>query len=142
MNRVEIEQVVRAPREVAFARYTDHVGWSEWARIGRVSLVKQGRSERDGLGCVRSFSLFGLHEEVTEFERPQRMAYRIVRGGYPLKDHRAQVLFEPHADGTRIVWRTEFQPRVSLFGALTERAMRFGFSRVLSRFARHVERMA
>jgi uncharacterized protein YndB with AHSA1/START domain len=142
MTTVEIERVVRAPREVVFARYTDHAGWSEWARVGRVRVVQPGRREPDGEGCVRSFSLIGLREEVTEFRRPDAMAYRIVRGGFPLADHRARVTFEPHPEGTRVVWRTEFRSRARVLGGAIERALRFAFSGVLARFARHVETRA
>lgn len=140
MNQFEIERIVRAPREVAFARYTDHAGWSEWAGVGRVSLFRPGRTERDGIGCVRSFDrLLGLREEVTEFRAPEVMSYRIVRGGFPLKRYRGHVVFEPHPDGTRVVWRTTFASRVPLIGKLAASALRVGFTRVLERFARDVE---
>lgn len=123
-----------------FARYTDHAGWSEWARVGRVAVVKRGPQEPDGVGCVRSFALFGLHEEVVEFQRPELMAYRIVRGGFPFTHHRAHVTFEARGDTTRVVWRTEFEPRVALLGRAIERVLHAAFSRVIARFARDVER--
>jgi hypothetical protein len=142
MNRVEIERVVHAPRDTVFARYTDHAGWSDWARIGRVAVVKHGAADPDGVGCVRSFALFGLREEVMEFQRPQLMAYRIVRGGFPFTHHRARVTFEARGDATRVVWHTEFQPRLAILGGATERVLRAVFSRVLARFARYAERSA
>ena len=137
---VTIERVVRAPRDVVFASYTDHAGWSEWAQVGRVRVVQPGRAEPDGEGCVRSFELVGLREEVIEFHRPDVMAYRIVRGAVPFTDHRARVTFEAHPGGTRVVWSTEFRSRVGLLGRASEAVMRLVFGRVLARFARHVER--
>jgi uncharacterized protein YndB with AHSA1/START domain len=142
MNRVEIERVVQAPRDTVFARYTDHAGWTDWARIGRVAVVTHGAGDPDGVGCVRSFSLFGLREEVVEFQRPQLMAYRIVRGGIPFSHHRALVTFEARGDATRVVWHTEFEPRLAILGRTIERVLHAVFSRVLARFAHHVERSA
>ena len=72
-----------------------------------VALAKEGRPDRNGVGpgCVRAAfeSALGLQEEVTEFDPPSYMAYRIVRGGFPIKNHRGDVRFEPHARSTRIV---------------------------------------
>nr|HEX4316046.1 SRPBCC family protein [Kofleriaceae bacterium] len=139
-NRFDIERIVRAPRDAVFASFTDHAGWTEWARVGRVRVVTRGRTEPDGEGCVRSFDLIGLHEEVVELRRPEVMAYRIVRGVVPFTEHRARITFEPHPEGTRIVWRTEFRSRLGVIGRATERVMGFAFGRVLARFATHVER--
>jgi hypothetical protein len=142
MNRVRIERVVRAPREVVFARYTDHTGWTDWAHVGKVSVIQRGRTEPGGEGCVRRFALIGLDEQVTELRAPEVMAYRIVHGGFPLVDHHARVTFEPCPEGTRVVWHTEFDTRVPLVGGTVAYVLRAGFSRIMERFARHVERRA
>jgi len=135
MHRVEIERVVEAPPEVAFARYTDHAGWTAWAGVGPVRLVQTGSPQRDGVGSVRAFAP-GLREEVTEFVPPSRMRYRIVRGGFPMKNHRGEVRFEPHARGTRVVWRVEFDSRVPGLGRPVAVFARLLFSRILQRFGR------
>lgn len=137
MQRVSVERIVAAPPEKAFARFTDHAGWSRWAGVGKVLLAEEGAPEKNGVGCVRAFgSAMGLQEEVVEFEPPSRMAYRIRRGGFPIKDHRGEVWFEPHAGGTRVVWSVEFGSKLPF----TERAvavlLRGFFARILARFDR------
>jgi len=138
MRRVEVERIIEAPPEAVFARYTDHAGWSTWAGAGKVSLAREGTPDRNGVGCVRAFeSAMGLQEEVIEFEPPRHMAYRIARGGFPIKDHRGEVRFEPHARGTRLVWSVEFGSRIPLSERLLARFLRTMFGRLLARFERH-----
>ncbi|HEY8087403.1 MAG TPA: SRPBCC family protein [Polyangiaceae bacterium] len=137
MRRIEVERIVDAPPEEVFARYTDHTGWSAWAGAGKVSLAKEGRPDRNGVGCVRAFeSALGLQEEVTEFDPPSHMAYRIVRGGFPIKNHRGDVRFEPHARGTRIVWSVEFESRIPLSERALGRFLGRMFRTLLDRFDR------
>lgn len=137
MQRVEVERVIEAPPEVVFARYTDHAGWSRWAGAGKVSLAREGSPDRNGVGCVRAFeAAMGLQEEVIEFDPPRHMAYRVIRGGFPLKDHRGDVRFEPHAGGTRVVWSAEFGSRIPLSGRPLARFVHVVFRVLLRRFAR------
>jgi uncharacterized protein YndB with AHSA1/START domain len=135
--RVEVERVVEAPRETVFARYTDHAGWSDWAGVGKVSLARDGAPERNGVGCVRHFeSAMGLQEQVIEFEPPAHMAYRIVRGGFPIREHRGDVRFESHPRGTRIVWSVEFHSGIPFTGWVLARSLERVFRVFLSRFER------
>jgi uncharacterized protein YndB with AHSA1/START domain len=135
--RVEVERVIEASPEAVFDRYTDHAGWSQWAGAGKVSLAKEGTPDKNGVGCVRSFeSALGLQEEVIEFEPPTHMAYRIVRGGYPITDHRGDVRFEKHPRGTRIVWSAEFRSRIPFTGAALTGFLTGMFRLFLSRFER------
>jgi uncharacterized protein YndB with AHSA1/START domain len=136
MRRVEVEQIIEAPPEAVFARYTDHAGWSRWAGAGKVSLAREGSPDRNGIGCVRAFeAAMGLQEEVIEFDPPTHMAYRVVRGGFPIKDHRGDVRFEPHTRGTRVVWSCEFGSRVPFSAGAMERFVRLVFRVLLARFA-------
>jgi uncharacterized protein YndB with AHSA1/START domain len=135
MPRVEVEHVIEAPPEAVFARYTDHVGWSRWAGAGKVSLAREGTPDRNGVGAVRAFErAMGLQEEVIEFEPPRHMAYRVVRGGFPIKDHRGDVRFEPHPRGTRIVWSVELGSRIPFTAGVVARLVGVVFRKLLDRF--------
>ena len=135
MRRVEVERIIEAPPEAVFARYTDHAGWSSWAGAGKVSLAREGAPDKNGVGCVRAFeSAMGLQEEVLEFEPPRRMVYTGARGGFPIKDHRGEVRFEPHPRGTRVVWSVEFGSRIPLSERAIARFLRVIFGRLLTRF--------
>jgi uncharacterized protein YndB with AHSA1/START domain len=135
MPRVEVDRVIEAPPEEVFAKYTDHVGWSRWAGAGPVRLARVGSPERNGVGAVRAFErAMGLQEEVIEFEPPRHMAYRVVRGGFPIKDHRGDVRFEPHPRGTRIVWSVELGSRIPFTAGLVARFVERMFRMLLARF--------
>jgi uncharacterized protein YndB with AHSA1/START domain len=137
MRRVEVERIIEAPPEVVFARYTDHAGWTAWAGTGKVSLAREGAPDKNGVGCVRAFeSAMGLREEVIEFDPPHRMAYRIAHGGFPIKDHRGEVRFEPHARGTRLVWSVEFGSRIPFSERAIAGFLGRMFDRLLTRFER------
>src|SRR4051812_40886100 len=97
-RHVSVERIIDAPPDKVFARYTDHVGWSDWAKLGRVTLAKTGSPEPNGVGCVRVFhSGIEVREEVVAFDPPRRMAYRLVKGAVGIRNHEGDVAFEPHA---------------------------------------------
>lgn len=118
MKHVEVQQVIEAPVQVVWDRYTDHVSWTEWAGLGTVRLARPGVPPPNGVGSVRVISNAGVKvfEEVVAFDPPRRMTYRVVKGGIPIKDHLGEVLFEPHARGTLVTWRCQFTSRVPGLG--------------------------
>jgi uncharacterized protein YndB with AHSA1/START domain len=137
VTNVEVERWVEHPVEEVFRRYTDHAGWTDWVGMGRVYLVAEGSPHRDGVGAVRAFAMSpGLREEVTLFDPPRRMEYRISAGVPLLADHHGEVLFAPQGAGTRITWRVSFRSRVPGLGWILSRALHRLFSRVLSALAR------
>ena len=120
MQKVEVQRVIEAPVQAVWDRYTDHVSWTEWAGLGKVRLEREGVPPPNGVGCVREISNAGfkLYEEVLSFEPPHRMTYRIARGLIPLKDHVGEVVFEPHAQGTLVTWRCQFNSKIPGLGGL------------------------
>jgi len=143
MQHVEVSRSFPHPIEVVFQRYTDHAKWGEWAGLGPVWLAADGDGERNGVGCVRAFSLApGLREQVLTFEPLRRMEYRVIRGAFPMADHHGAVLFEPDGAGTRITWRVDFRSRLPLTGGLARRFLIALFERVLARLAADLDRRA
>jgi uncharacterized protein YndB with AHSA1/START domain len=137
MQEVEVHHHFRAPIERVWARYTDHVSWSDWAGLGRVVLAREGVPAPNGAGCVREFAAArGLQEEVLIFDPPRRMTYRIARGGWPLADHLGEVAFTPRDGGTDVVWRCRFRSRLPGTGGL----VRLGVTRAFRRALRGLER--
>jgi uncharacterized protein YndB with AHSA1/START domain len=138
MQQVEVRHHFNAPIERVWARYTDHVSWSEWAGLGRVKLAREGAPPPNGVGCVREFAAggMGLQEEVLTFEPPHRMTYKIVRGGGPIADHHGDVAFASRDGGTDVVWRCQFRSRIPGLGGL----LRFGITRTFRGALRGLER--
>ena len=121
MQKIDVRHVFHKPVQAVWDRYTDHAGWTDWAGLGTARLTREGVPAPNGVGCVRAFSRAGItavQEEVTSFEPPKRMTYRIVKGGGPLRDHSGEVLFEPHPEGTLVIWRAQFNSAVPGLGGL------------------------
>src|SRR5262249_16665229 len=92
--------------------------------------------DRNGVGAVRAFLLApGLREEVTRFEPPERMEYRVTQGAYPLTDHHGEVLFTPDGGGTRVTWTVTFRSKLPPVGGLAAAGLTLLFKRILSRLA-------
>jgi uncharacterized protein YndB with AHSA1/START domain len=119
MQHVEVKRRFRAPVGRVWEVYTDHAGWKNWSGFGKSWLEKEGSPDRDGVGCVRGFGSNGVnvYEEVVEWEPTSRFAYRIVRGGLPMKNHYGEVFFEPDGDGTLVTWRCRFESGLPLPGS-------------------------
>lgn len=140
MNTVEVQQVVSAPVEVVWKRYTDHRSWTEWAGMGTVRLEREGTPPPNGAGCVRAISNSGItaFEEVLSFDAPRRMTYRLIKGGIPITDHLGEVAFDPHPDGTLITWRCRFNSRIPGLGGLFRLLITHLFRRALRGLSREV----
>jgi len=138
MKHVEVQQVIEAPMQVVWDRYTDHVSWTQWAGLGTVRLERPGVPPPNGVGSVRVISNAGfkVFEEVVSFEPPRRMTYRVVKGGIPIKDHMGEVLFEPHERGTLVTWRCQFDSRVPGLGGAFQLLITRLFRNALHRLSR------
>lgn len=139
MEKVLVQRLIPAPIDEVWACYTDHRGWVRFLGIGKVHLQPEGHPAPDGVGCVRHISVAGLEmvaEEVTVFEPPCRMKYRVIKGGGPICNHDGEVLFAPEGNGTLVTWRCEFDSSVPGLGP----AIRFGVTRVFHFILRGVER--
>ena len=138
MQHVEVRRHIDAPPGAVWDAYTDHVGWSGWAGVGRVRLAREGDPHPNGVGCIRVLGPGPLaaREEVLGFEPPERMTYRVVSGGLPMRDHLGEVRFEAEDAGTRVVWRCRFEPRIPGTGLLLQRLVTWIFRRALEGLAR------
>jgi uncharacterized protein YndB with AHSA1/START domain len=135
---VEIEVVgdVGAGPDRTWEVFTDHAGWSDWAGFGRVTLERTGQEHRDGTGCIRVLRGPGgvVREEVTEFDPPRRMTYRVL-SGFPVRDHSGEVRVEPRGAGSRVTWSCRFTPRFPGTATLSRVIVALVFRRVLRRLA-------
>src|SRR5689334_8193800 len=111
MQHIDVTRRFGAPLDRVWDAYTDHARWQEWAGFSKSWLEREGSPDRNGLGCVRGFGSNGVnvYEEVVEWEPKRRFAYKIVRGGIPMRDHYGEAMFTPDGDGTIIRWRARFE---------------------------------
>jgi uncharacterized protein YndB with AHSA1/START domain len=134
--QIELTQHVAAPPERVFDFYTDHVGWTRWAGVKEVVLRQTGDPPPNGLGAIRVIRARGMaiEEEVTAFDPPRRMEYRLV-AGLPVRDHLGVVRFEPDGAGTRVTWSVRFRPLVPGTGWLVRAALARSIRGVLAKLA-------
>ena len=137
MPEFQLQVTVAARREAVWRVFTDHKGMERWAGAKEVVLRQQGDPPPNGLGAIRVIRSGGIaiEEEITAFDAPKRMAYRMV-GGLPVKNYEADVSFEPSESGTRVVWNVRFDPVIPFTGGLLARLIRRGLQDVLDRLTR------
>jgi uncharacterized protein YndB with AHSA1/START domain len=137
--QLEISRHVPAAPARVFALYADHVGWEKWAGVKEVVLRQTGDPPPNGLGAIRVIRARGMavEEEITAFEPPTRMVYRLVAGA-PIRDHEGVVRFEPDGAGTRVTWSIRFRPLVPGTGWLLRALLARELRDVLDRLAAHV----
>lgn len=109
MLNVEVSGLIHGPREKVWAVYTDHAAF--WSFMGSAKIERVGNDDPNGTGCVRVLGpgRFAAHEEILDFEPPERLTYKVLEGGLPIADHLGEVFFEENPEGTRILWRARFR---------------------------------
>lgn len=113
MPRYENEAVSRASREIVWAVLSDHAGMSSWCRtILRADRIEDGDGALDGVGAVRRLLTPGgpVREQITVFDPPTRMQYRLISGLPGITDYVGETELSDHPDGgTHIRWATRFE---------------------------------
>lgn len=144
MQTIRIKKIIHAPIEQVFDAYTDHAALARVPGVRSARVTKPGIVEPNGLGAVREVDgrVVWLREEITAFERPRLMEYRI-REARPKADHRlGRVEFAEVAGGTEITWTTIFDVRIPVVGRLVAPAARISFALVFRLVLRDVEQRA
>jgi uncharacterized protein YndB with AHSA1/START domain len=140
MQKVEVTRTLSETPEEVWSVYTDHADWKAWAGMSHSSLKVHGKPDKNGTGAVRCLSTSGLnaHEEILDFDPPNRMTYRVVKGGLGMKNHLGEVLFEPSEGGTKITWRCRFDSAIPGLGPLMRVFITRLFRNALDGLARHM----
>ena len=109
--------------ERAFDMMADHAGYVNFPGVRSARVTKPGTTEPNGLGAVREVSLQGawVQEEITVFERPRRLGYRIIKSRPPIEHEGGLIELTPTADGVDVVWTSTFRIKVPIIGGLLTR---------------------
>jgi uncharacterized protein YndB with AHSA1/START domain len=100
LHHVHVTHDFSAPPERVYAYLSEHENLSALFGI-RVERVRDGETERNGVGSCRRLSFFGLlpfEETVTEVVPDERIVYRITRGS-PMRGHEGVMAFSALPDG-------------------------------------------
>jgi hypothetical protein len=145
---IHISHHFAAAPEAVWARFSDHAGMVNWAGVFKATLAREGQPERDGVGAVRRLDVLPgvtIVEEVTGFEPPRRLTYRLTAGLPGLAHHAGETRLLPDGSGgTRLEWDIELELRPlhpSWFaGPLVKLALQLGLRRALSTLDRQLRR--
>lgn len=138
MQTIDITETIALPIDRAFELLADHANYHRFPGITRSELLQEGTPTPNGLGAVRRIALRNvvLDEEITAFESPKQMSYRII-ASKPVKvvHQGGRIEMTAVPEGTRIRWRSTFKLKIPLVGwIVTRRAARQferGFREVL-----------
>lgn len=96
-----------APIETVFDAMTDHRTIADymWA-IRRSTLDREGTPAPNGVGAIRRLAAVGppFVEEIIEYERPTRYAYKMLSGA-PTRNHVGTVQLRETGGGTEVSWQ-------------------------------------
>lgn len=116
-TRVTATATVPRPVDHVWAVLADHEGMTSWGPGLKVTLDKEGATDRNGLGAVRRISAPGpapaIVEEVVAFEPGNKLGYRAL-SGVPFKNYGGEVVLSPAGAGTRIDYSIVLDERVPL----------------------------
>lgn len=128
MRTIDITETVALPVDRVFELLADHANYHRFPGIKRSELLSEGKPAPNGLGAVRRVGLGDvvLDEEITSFEPPNRLGYRVIASKPVKVEHEGGVIvMTAVAEGTEIRWRSTFRLNIPLVGwFVTRRAAR------------------
>ncbi len=97
MQTIALATPIQAPQAVAWKVMTNHSLYACWTPSSQMQLEVQGTPEPNGVGAVRVFYVgpTKTREEITTFEPPARMSYRILSTPLPIRNCHSDLLLVP-----------------------------------------------
>jgi len=142
MRTITVQRTLKAPIEKIFDIIADHANYKSFPGIKDSKLVREGNPDRNGVGAIREIDAgkAWFQEEITHYERPRRLDYRIVKARPPIDHKGGTVRLEATAEGTAVTWVTTLRIDLPLIGGLLTKIMAPQLERGLAGTLRHIER--
>ena len=146
MQTISSSTPIAAPQEVAWGVMTDHELYARWVPRSRVDLEVEGSPDRNGVGAIRVFHIGPMRtrEEITTFDPPHRMAYRVLSLPMPVRNCRSDLLLVADDDGSgcTLHWDSWFEPIIPLTGGIMRQVMASATGRMAAGIAEEAQRRA
>lgn len=114
MIEFTLTRTTTTPIETVFDALTDHRAIADyvWA-VRRSTLDREGVPAPNGVGAVRRLEAAGppIVEEIIEYQRPTRYAYKLLSGA-PVRDHVGTVKLREAGTGTEVSWHLRSTPKL------------------------------
>jgi len=95
-----------APIDTVFDAMTDHRAIADYVWLCRRSILdREGTPAPNGVGAIRRLVAIGppFVEEIIEYQRPTRYAYKMLSGA-PTRDHIGTIELREAGTGTTVTW--------------------------------------
>ena len=141
MKTITVKRVVKAPIDKVFDLLADHANYKNFPGIKNSILVREGKSEKNGVGALREITAMGAWflEEITHYDRPRRLDYQIVKARPPMDHEGGSVRLAPHAEGCEVTWTTKIHIAIPLIGALLDKLVLPQLEKGLAGTLKHIE---
>lgn len=133
MIEFTVTRTSTAPIEKVFDALTDHRRFADYGwPIRRSTLDREGTPAPNGVGAVRRLEVVGppLLEEIIDFQRPSRYAYKLVSGA-PVRDHVGTIELRETGSGTEVSWHLRSTPKIPGLAALLAPVLKTAFGQLL-----------
>lgn len=106
MKTITVHHTFKAPIERVFETMTNSAELPSLFGMGIRIAVRAPGPDADGVGALRDINagLIRFREEITAFERPYRMDYRILEVTPHFEHLHGSFLFESVPGGTQVTW--------------------------------------
>ena len=119
MRTVQVRIHVNAPIERAFEAISNHERFLIAADGTKTMVLQAGRSERNGLGCIREVKVgqrAWYVEEITAWDRPYYFEYTIRKASMPMHHGGSRLSFTAADGGTDVEWSSRFSIPIPILG--------------------------
>lgn len=130
---VRVQRRIAAPIERVFATVADHEGYAGLPGVRRARLVRSGYEQPDGIGAQRELTIGPgrMTEQVTAYDPPYYLAYRIIRGPFPIQHAGSEIRLREVAGGTHVEWVTRFRSKTPVGRRVVEQSVAVTFTAAL-----------
>ncbi len=106
--------------EDVFEVLADYEAYVQFPGVRSAKVVRLGSAERNGLGAVREVDLGSawFREEITAFERPTRLDYRILKSRPPMEHEGGSIRLRSVEGGTEVTWTSTLRVTYPIVGGL------------------------
>ncbi|MCY4258390.1 MAG: SRPBCC family protein [bacterium] len=146
MQTISLSTHLEASQQVAWDVISDHSLYGSFTGTSQVTLEKQGTPHTNGVGAIRVFHVgpIRIREEITTFEPPKQMAYRVLSLPLPLRNCRSDLLLVPCEDGGSCIlhWDSWFELAIPFTGGVLRRVVAAQLNKIVAGIAVEVARRA
>src|SRR3569623_1035516 len=123
MQTVHVERTIKAPIKKVFDMISDHANYKDFPGVKDSELIKKGKPLKNGVGAIREIDTGAawFQEEITAYDRPNRLDYQIVKARPAIEHKGGSVRLEATAEGTKVTWTTTLRIKIPIVGGLLTR---------------------